>query len=70
MSLSKKAKVLFAGALVAGASVANAAITVDSSTGAISGSIELTPFMTGAAVIITALGAFWAVRKVIGLFGR
>lgn len=52
------------------ASNAMADITVDATTGAISGKLDVTPFMTGAAVILVALGAFWCVKKVIGLFGR
>lgn len=55
---------------VAFASNAMAEINVDSETGQISGSLDVTPFMSGAAIILVALGAFWCVRKVIGLFGR
>lgn len=69
---STKAKVgavLTAG--LVGVSSANAAgVTVDPATGVMSGTIDPAPFMSAAAIILTALGAFWCVRKVIGLFGR
>lgn len=65
-----KIKFLLLSMFVLGASVANAAITVDNATGVISGEIDKAPFFSGAAVVIVALGAFWAVRKVIGLFSR
>ena len=68
---STKAKV---GAVVTaglvGASSAMAEVTVDPATGVMTGKIDPAPFMSAAAIILTALGAFWCVRKVIGLFGR
>lgn len=52
------------------ASNAMADITVDTATGVITGKLDVAPFMSGAAVILVALGAFWCVKKVIGLFNR
>ncbi|MCR8684059.1 hypothetical protein [Campylobacter ureolyticus] len=69
---STKAKVgTLAVAGLVGVSSANAAgVTVDPATGVMTGSIDPAPFMSGAAIILGALGAFWCVRRVIGLFGR
>ncbi|MDD6162556.1 MAG: hypothetical protein PUB35_07220 [Campylobacteraceae bacterium] len=68
MFKTAKTKFLALGAAVLGsASLANAAITVAEDTGKISGTVELAPFMTGAGVVIVALGAMWAVKKVISL---
>ena len=53
--------------MLGSASFANAAIAVAEDTGKITGSVELAPFMTGAGVVIVALGAMWAVKKVISL---
>lgn len=61
---------LVLGALAITSTNALAEITVDPSTGVISGDIDKAPFFAGAAVVITALAAFWAVKRVIGLFGR
>ena len=52
--------------LLGSASFANAAISV-AEDGKVSGSLDLAPFMTGAGVVIVALGAMWAVKKVISL---
>ena len=68
MFKTAKTKFLALGAAVLGsASFANAAISVAEDTGKITGSVELAPFMTGAGVVIVALGAMWAVKKVISL---
>lgn len=68
MFKTAKTKFLALGAAVLGsASLANAAIAVEENTGKITGSVELAPFMTGAGVVIVALGAMWAVKKVISL---
>ena len=68
MFKTAKTKLLALGAAVLGsASLANAAVTVAEDTGKITGSVELAPFMTGAGVVIVALGAMWAVKKVISL---
>ena len=62
-----KTKLLALGAAVLGsASLANAAVTVGQD-GAISGSLDVAPFMSGAGVVIVALGAMWAIKKVISL---
>ena len=53
--------------LLGSASFANAAIAVNEADGKITGSVDLAPFMTGAGVVIVALGAMWAVKKVISL---
>ena len=67
MFKTAKTKFLAFGAAVLGsASLANAAVTVGQD-GAISGSLDVAPFMTGAGVVIVALGAMWAVKKVISL---
>ena len=67
MFKTAKTKLLALGAAVLGsASFANAAISV-AEDGKITGSVELAPFMTGAGVVIVALGAMWAVKKVISL---
>ena len=67
MFKTAKTKLLALGAAVFGsASLANAAISV-AEDGKVSGSLDLAPFMTGAGVIIVALGAMWAIKKVISL---
>lgn len=67
MFKTAKTKLLALGAAVLGsASLANAAVTVGQD-GAISGSLDVAPFMTGAGVIIVALAAMWAIKKVISL---
>lgn len=69
MFKTAKTKFLAFGAAVLGsASLANAAITVAEDTGKITGSLDLAPFLTGAGVVIVALGTMWAVKKVISLF--
>ena len=68
MFKTAKTKFLALGAAVLGsASLANAAIQVAEDTGKITGSLDLVPFLTGAGVVIVALGAMWAVKKVISL---
>ena len=67
MFKTAKTKFLAFGAAVLGsASLANAAVTVGQD-GAISGSLDVAPFMSGAGVVIVALGAMWAIKKVISL---
>ena len=67
MFKTAKTKLLALGAAVLGsASLANAAVTVGQD-GAISGSLDVAPFMTGAGVIIVALASMWAIKKVISL---
>ena len=67
MFKTAKTKLLALGAAVLGsASLANAAVTVGQD-GAISGSLDVAPFMSGAGVVIVALGAMWAMKKVISL---
>ena len=67
MFMTAKTKLLALGAAVLGsASLANAAVTVGQD-GAISGSLDVAPFMSGAGVVIVALGAMWAIKKVISL---
>ena len=62
MFKTMKTKFLAFGAAVLGsASLANAAVTVGQD-GAISGSLDVAPFMSGAGVVIVALGAMWAVK--------
>ena len=68
MFKTAKTKFLAFGAAVLGsANLANAAIAVAEDTGKITGSVELAPLMTGEGVVIVALGAMWAVKKVISL---
>ena len=68
MFKTAKTKLLALGAAVLGsASLANAAVTVAEDTGKITGSLDLAPFLTGAGVVIVALGAMWAIKKVISL---
>lgn len=67
MFKTAKTKLLALGAAVLGsASLANAAVTVGQD-GAISGSLNVAPFMTGAGAVVVALGAMWAIKKVISL---
>lgn len=67
MFKTAKTKLLALGAAVLGsASLANAAVTVGQD-GAISGSLDVAPFMTGAGAVVVALGAMWAIKKVISL---
>ncbi|MCI7023862.1 MAG: hypothetical protein MR964_06545 [Campylobacter sp.] len=69
MFKTAKTKFLAFGAAVLGsASLANAAITVAEDTGKITGSLDLVPFLTGAGVVIVALGTMWAFKRVISLF--
>lgn len=67
MFKTAKTKFLAFGTAVLGsASLANAAITV-AEDGKVSGSLDLVPFLTGAGVVIVALGTMWAFKKVISL---
>ena len=69
MFKTMKTKFLAFGAAVLGsASFANAAVTVAEDTGKITGSLDLAPFLTGAGVVIVALGTMWALKRVISLF--
>ena len=69
MFKTAKTKFLAFGAAVLGsASLANAAIAVAEDTGKITGSLDLAPFLTGACVVIVALGTMWALKRVISLF--
>lgn len=69
MFKTAKTKLLALGAAVLGsASFANAAVTVAEDTGKITGSLDLAPFLTGAGVVIVALGTMWALKRVISLF--
>ena len=69
MFKTAKTKFLAFGAAVLGsASFANAAIAVAEDTGKITGSLDLAPFLTGAGVVIVALGTMWALKRVISLF--
>lgn len=69
MFKTAKTKFLAFGAAVLGsASLANAAIQVAEDTGKITGSLDIAPFLTGAGVVIIALGTMWAVKRVISLF--
>lgn len=69
MFKTAKTKFLAFGAAVLGsASFANAAITVAEDTGKITGSLDLVPFLTGAGVVVVALGTMWAFKRVISLF--
>lgn len=52
------------------ANTAFAAVTVDPATGAISGALELNNFYSGAAVIMTALGAIIVIKWVMSLLRR
>ncbi|MDY4155351.1 hypothetical protein [Campylobacter sp.] len=68
MFKTAKTKFLAFGAAVLGsASLANAAIQVAEDTGKITGSLDLAPFLTGAGVVIVALGAMWVFKRVISL---
>lgn len=68
---STKFKVL-TGVAVASLMATNvmAEVIVDPATGKLSGDIDISPFMSGVAVILTALAAIWCVKKVISLFNR
>lgn len=66
---STKAKVgALATAGLVGATNVMAEVTVDPATGKMTGAIDPAPFMTAAAIILTALGAFWCIKRVITLF--
>lgn len=68
---STKAKVgTLATAGLVGATNVMAEVTVDPATGKMTGTIDPAPFMTAAAIILTALGAFWCIKRVIYLFQR
>lgn len=68
---STKAKV---GAVVTaglvGVSANAAGITVDPSTGVMTGAIDPAPYMSGVAIMLTALIGFWAMHRVISLFTK
>ncbi|WP_086237008.1 hypothetical protein [Campylobacter porcelli] len=55
--------------LMSMASLANAAVTVDSSTGAISGSIDLSIIYGAFALVLTAIATIWGLKKVFRIFG-
>lgn len=66
---STKAKVgALATAGLVGATNVMAEVQVDPATGKMTGTIDPAPFMTAAAIILTALGAFWCIKRVITLF--
>ena len=66
---STKAKVgTLATAGLVGATNVMAEVQVDPATGKMNGTIDPAPFMTAAAIILTALGAFWCIKRVITLF--
>ena len=68
MFKTAKTKLLALGAAVLGSSsLANAAAIAVGQDGTITGDINVAPFMTGAGVIIVALAAMWAIKKVISL---
>lgn len=54
--------------LMSMASLANAAITVDPSNGAISGDIDLTIVYAAFGVILTAIATIWGLKKVFRIF--
>lgn len=71
MFSNTKSKVLAIGSVaVLGTTNAMAEIAVDATTGAVTGKFDMAPFMSGAAVILTAFAAIWVVKKVIYLFQR
>lgn len=47
-----------------------APLKFDAATGSFTGEIDVTPYLAGVSLIITALAGFWCFRKVIALFGR
>lgn len=66
-----KAKgVVVAGAATVCATASQAAITVDPATGAISGTLDMTSFFGGAAVVGTAIGIVSAVLLGIGILKK
>lgn len=66
---STKAKVgTLATAGLIGATNVMAEVQVDPATGKMTGTIDPAPFMSAAAIILTALGAFWCIKRVIYLF--
>ena len=68
MFKTAKTKLLALGAAVLGsASLANAAAIAVGQDGTITGDIDVAPFMSGAGVVIVALAAMWAIKKVISL---
>lgn len=66
---STKAKVgTLAMAGLVGATNVMAEVKVDPATGEMTGKIDPAPFMTAAAIILTALGGFWCIKRVVALF--
>ena len=47
--------------------ILNAADLAIGQDGTITGSLNVAPFMTGAGAVVVALGAMWAIKKVISL---
>ncbi|MGM9996603.1 hypothetical protein [Campylobacter lanienae] len=54
--------------LMSMASLANAAITVDPSNGAISGSVDLSIVYGAFALVLTAIATIWGLKRVIRMF--
>lgn len=54
--------------LMSMASLANAAITVDPATGAISGNVDLSIVYGAFALILTAIATIWGLKRVIRMF--
>lgn len=50
------------------ASLANAAITVDPSNGAITGNVDLDIVFAAFGVILTAIATIWGLKRVIRMF--
>ncbi len=68
---ANKSKVaITAGAVALMSTSAMAAVTVDPSTGAVSGTLETSIFFSAAAVILTALAGIIVMKWVIGLMKR
>ncbi|ANE35834.1 putative membrane protein [Campylobacter iguaniorum] len=49
-------------------SLANAAVTADSATGNLSGSLDLGPFFTAFSLVIVAAASMWSAKKALSMF--
>lgn len=51
-------------------SLASAAVTIDEATGKVSGSLDLSPYMSAFGLVIVGVAGIWATKKALSLFGR
>lgn len=66
-----KSKLATVGAVLSiGAMNAAAAVTVDASTGVVSGDLDVKPFLSMFGVVIVAVAVMWAARRALALINK